>query len=375
MKYHHIPTFAKMMITALFHFTLSIIFIAPCLADDISNVKVYTSNPQQTINGWGGDIYPSAITLGTDFMDWLLENLPATHLRVMSSYPNVSDPDELRLLRYLNSKNINVIIAIKLTEEVVMNQSFPGKVLDYLSKLESQGVRVQYLSLNEPDAKMSSSFKMKDYIALIEKISINLKRRGLPTKFVGPDTATPNNNFIEKFAAAGGMNFVNVLTYHSYEYRGTEDISRNASIANRYNMPIWVTEQNFLASGGNIFSKDYLVGNIRNLILCLSEGHAEVSLFFSYAWGKEGGVVLFDRKRQEKPIFGALRQFYKNVPVGSKVLHTDSALPSVAFKTYDGIVVAVLNDKKTVQKVKIDKNGVIIEDSIEPMALKLFKMP
>lgn len=341
-------------------------------ANEAFIVNIYSSKTQQTIKGWGGNIYPSSMELGYDFLDQMFNDLPSQYMRVFSEFPKISDVNEHSFLKYLNRKKINIILNFRLSSYVLEVDNLAYKLADYISNLNKLGIVIQYISLNEPDGIIKTSIQFNDYIQLVKRIKMELTIRKLSTKFIGPNTATPNFGFINKIIDSELLNEFDVLTYHSYEYKGTDGFAKIVTIANKYNKPIWISEQNPQVDNKRIGSKQYALNCMRNLFLGLNKGRAEVSMFFSYSWGRNGGVVLFDKDLKTKPVFYELQKLYKNVPVGSKVLLTESKIPAIAFKTINGILLFIINEKDSPINVTIKINDAEVVKTIEPINIGMY---
>lgn len=368
--YHFYKSDVTILFLTLFLLNISVI----CSAEQTYFVNVNSSKQQQVIKGWGGNIYPNSVLLGDQLLNNIFQDLPSQYMRVFSEFPKMRDANEIKLYKYLNSKNIDIIINIRLNSYVLNLNNMPEQLLDYIGYLNNQGISIKYLSLNEPDGVREPGFEYKTYIRLIQQIKLAIKSRNINIIFIGPDTAYPNVNFINQLQHDGILNAFDILTYHSYEYTGVgfNVFKELSEIGKNNNMPIWINEQNFQANTNSIFSIEYALKNMLNLFRCINDGRAELSLFFSYAWGSEGGVVLFDKGLKVKPIYFELQKLYKNVPSGSIVLSTQSDLPCIAFKSQKGITLFIINDSKREKTVKITIDGKTTSRSLAPMSMDMF---
>ncbi|BBA70345.1 glycosyl hydrolase [Geobacter sulfurreducens] len=355
-------------------FTLLLVFYVfyyPSNANtnDVISVKIYPNHSQQTLIGWGGNIYPFPVD--DDFMKYLLTSLPVNHLRIFSDFPDVPGEIEDKFLSYINSKGINIILNFRLNDRTLTINDLPKKICDYIEYLNRRGMSVRYLTLNEPDAKLSSKFTFDNYVSLVKLIKLELLHRNLSTEMVGPDTATPNGRFIERLAEVGALSYFKAIAYHSYEYKGLDGFADIANTAKLHDKPVWITEQNYDAVGSNMYSNTYAANNIRNLFWGINKGNAELCLFFSFAWGRDGGVVLFDRGKKVKPIFYELQKVFNTIPKGSVVLKTDSEIPVLAVRYNNKIIIMLYNDQNNDKNVRISIGERQVLRSIKGMTMDI----
>lgn len=339
-------------------------------------VVIEVTARRQTISGWGGNIYPSAMSLGADFLAANLRYMHATHMRVRSSFP-ARDPAEIALVQLLRRQRIKVILGLWLDIPSVGDPATPARIARHLKRLAAAGAPVEFVSLNEPDAQVWKGLPLDKYVALVRSLSAELALISPAPRLVGPDTTTPRLDFMRRIRADVGR--FAALTYHSYAYKGLGDLESIAEFARAHALPIWVTEQNHSATGQGIATPRYALANIRNLIDCLNRGRVELALFFAYAWGRKGGVVLFDTDKREIPLYAMLAQIQRHVPAGSVVVATRGHGPAVAFDTGTRIVLVYVNEGHQSVLVHIESRQIdgarTAERLVAPESLLVLELP
>lgn len=372
----------------LFSATLSLVGSATAQTTVPVTVRLNPGQTYQTIEGWGGSLYPQTLpyfTTDPEYGRRLLEDLNVTHIRLRSLWyllegaNDNDDPetidfdaiargdsglvhDEFLLQQRLSRSGVTLQFASwrfpywmigqaptwnpsadeKPELPASMDREYVESIAAYLLYArDAYGFEFDAVSVaNEPDIGIYIRGLSPERLL---RLSIMLKERleseGYETKFYLPDVAAADSigmQYTKEFLALhGAASFADALAYHSYRREG-EVIAYFAEAARETGLPLWVTEQSHTHLAlEDRFNWSHALANAECLADVL-EGNASLSLHWSLAMASSGGLGLYIPEEQKwTPAYDMLKHFYNDVPVGSvrfEALPTGSAnLRALAF--------------------------------------------
>jgi O-glycosyl hydrolase len=374
-------------------------------------VRVDPRETFQTIEGWGGSLYPQ--TLGYFSSDpayrkHLLEDLDVTHVRLRSVWyllegrNDNDDPDsidfeaiaqgdtgmvhdEFLLQQLLHQAGVTLQFASwrfpywMVDKPPTWNPSADDKPIlpDWMDDeyVEAMAAYILYARdrygfvfdavsiANEPDIGIYiTGLSAARLLRLSRMLDERLREHDYVTRFYLPDVAAADSIGMrytqEYFDLEGGPEFTSALAYHSY--RRDSDVMRYfGEEAKRHGLPVWVTEQSHThLAVDDRFNWSHAMSNAVGLYDVLTLSDATLSLYWSLAMSSSGGLGLYIPESQTwAPAYEMLKHFYNDVPVGSVRISTQSNGPetvkALAFKraASDELAVIIVNDGPEVLNV------------------------
>ncbi|MFV1980320.1 MAG: glycoside hydrolase family 30 beta sandwich domain-containing protein [Rhodothermia bacterium] len=363
-------------------------------------IRVDRGRTFQTIEGWGGSLYPQTLKYFTDdpyFKQRLLNDLHTTHVRMRSvwylleSRNDNDDPSETDFEAIArgdtgmvhNELVLQQLLAVAGVTLQFASWRFPywmiGKPADWLPAsddkpilpasmddeyVESMAAYMLYARdrygfvfdavsvANEPDLGIYiSGLPPERLLRLSRMLDERLKSAGYETRFYLPDVAAADSIGMrytqEYFQLEGAADFTTALAYHSYR-RDPDVIKYFGEEARRLGLPVWVTEQSHTAVAvEDRFNWSHALSNAESIYDVLVGSDATLSLYWSLAMSSSSGLGLYiPEDRKWAPAYDMLKHFFNDVPVGSIRILAQSdgpeGLKTVAFKLPDSEAVSVI---------------------------------
>jgi O-glycosyl hydrolase len=376
-------------------------------------VRIDSDQQFQSIEGWGGSLYPQTLRYFSDdplYRKRLLEDLHVTHVRLRSVWylleaENDNDDansidfgalargdtglvhDELVLQQLLAESGVTLQFASwrfpywmigmppewkpaadeKPSLPLEMEDEYVESMAAYiLYARERYGFVFDAVSVaNEPDIGIYiRGLDPGRLLRISQKLEAVLSRFDYRTRFYLPDVAAADSigmKYTREFFELDGANeFAAALAYHSY--RREPDVVRFfGQEADRLGLPVWVTEQSHThLAVDDRFDWSHAMENAVCLHDVLVNSNATLSLYWSLAMSSSGGLGLYIPEEQRwAPAYDMLKHFYNDVPVGSVRILAQSSdrrrVKTTAFRRPDGGGIAVM----------------IINEGVEPVDLSL----
>ena len=377
-------------------------------------ITIHPLSTHQTMEGWGGHVYAQGFAFlqtDTTLMRRMLEELATTHMRVRSVWyelESANDNDdparidfaaiargdsglvhqELLFQQELARRGVKLLFASwrfpywmigqpsswrptpderpPLPEE--MDEEYVESLTAYLLYARDRyGIVFDAISVaNEPDIGIYiDGLDPKRLLGLTRALDARLKGHRYRTRFYLPDVAAADSishEYLQAFfALADAPRSTCALTYHSYR-RTRETIVSFAGLAGRWNLPVWVTEQNdthLAAPDRHAWS--HALKNAVCLQELLVEGNASLSIHFSYVMSSSGGLGIYlPEEARWTPTYTMLKHFQNQIPPGSVRIETrpfrtaGGILCSAFFsESRDRIVCLLVNPQSTPSSVSL----------------------
>jgi O-glycosyl hydrolase len=353
-------------------------------------VRLDPSRTFQTIEGWGGSLYPQTLPYffeDANFKRRLLNDLNTTHVRLRSvwylleSKNDDDDPaqtdfesialgdtglvhDELLLQQLLHRAGVTLQFASwrfpywmvdkpadwrptsddKPILPASMDREYVESMAAYMIYARDQyGFEFDAVSIaNEPDIGIYiTGLTPERLLRLSRMLDERLKSHGYNTRFYLPDVAAADSigmHYTKQFfQLEGAADFTTALAYHSYR-RDPAVIKYFGEEAGRHGLPVWVTEQSHThLAVDDRFNWSHALSNAVCLYDVLAGSNATLSLYWSLAMSSSGGLGLYiPEEKKWAPAYDMLKHFYNDVPVGSTRISAQTSGPeglkTLAFK-------------------------------------------
>jgi O-glycosyl hydrolase len=333
-------------------------------------VRVNPASTYQTIEGWGGSLYPQTLpyfAADPDYGRSLLEDLNVTHVRLRSVWyllegtNDNDDPeaidfdaiargdtglvhDEFLLQQRLSRAGVTLQFASwrfpywmvrqpptwnpssdeKPELPVSMDAEYVESIAAYLLYArEEYGFEFDAVSVaNEPDIGIYiKGLTPGRLLRLSRMLDERLRLEGYETRFYLPDVAAADSigmHYASQFLSLdGAASFADALAYHSYR-REANVIQYFSEAAAESDLPVWVTEHSHThLAVDDRFNWSHALANAECLADVL-EGNATLILYWSLAMASSGGLGLYiPEEKKWAPAYYMLKHFYNDVPVGS----------------------------------------------------------
>jgi len=372
----------------------------------------------QTIDGWGGHVYPQALPYferDSTFADRWLDTLQSTHIRVRSFWylleaeNDNDDPaqtdfdrlaaadtglvhDELVLQKRLAERGAKLMFAAWRFPYWMVNEppdwrpqyedtpalpddmdaEFVESITAYLLYARDRyGVTFDAVSVaNEPDLGIYiSGLSPERLLRLYERLRARLEAADYPTRYYPPDVAAADSlgeTYTEQFFALGGaVELADALSYHTYR-RELPVVEAFGDLGERLQLPVWAMEQNdtHLAAPDR-HEWSHALKNAICLHDILAYGNVSLSIHFSYAMANSGGLAIYLPETDTfTPTYHLLRHFYNHIPAGAVRIaatpdSTADGLRAVAFQQPEGgpLTAVLINAADTPQSVALTVGG------------------
>jgi len=380
-------------------------------------IKILPTSDHQTIEGWGGHVYPQGyrfLPTDTTLLRRMLEELATTHMRVRSvwyeleaandnddpsriDFASIASGDtglvhqELLFQQELTQRGVKLLFASwrfpywmigkpsswRPTPEErpplppVMDQEYVESLTAYLLYARQHyGIVFDAVSVaNEPDIGIYiDGLDPERLLRLSRALNSRLASHRYHTRFYLPDVAAADSishDYMHAFFAledASGSTCA--VSYHSYRRR-RETIASFAALGRRYRLPVWVTEQNdthLAAPDRHLWS--HALKNAICLQELLVEGDVSLSLHFSYVMSSSGGLAIYlPEEARWSPTYTMLKHFQNHIPPGSvrietRPTRTSDGILSSAFRHPDRerIVCILVNPGTTNSPVRLESS-------------------
>jgi O-glycosyl hydrolase len=358
----------------------------------------------QTIQGWGGNIYPFATRYAAenpDLYDQMFKALATTHMRVRSYWhelertndnddPDVIDfealkpndkgliHDEFLMLQEMKRRGVKPLFAVFNSPDWIVRMGKPADwkpegpkarldrsaepefvesmaaYLLYARKV--YGVTYAAVSVqNEPSHGVYTYQSPESLFRITKALDARLKKEGYETTFYCPDLACPQYvDWAQRFFSQEGAKDLSCcVSYHSYR-RTLKGMQGFRDLGKRVGLPVWVTEQNYTSGApGDRFEWSHAMKNAVCLYDLLVEGDAALSLHWSYvAQGSKGLVMYQPEKKAWPPTYDMLKHFYNTIPPGSVRV---AVMPGKQNKV--SAMAFLLPDKRNLSVVFVNERG------------------
>jgi O-glycosyl hydrolase len=236
-----------------------------------------------------------------------------------------------------------------------------------------------YAPLNEP--VINGDFPPQWLHDVVIRLGARLRAAGFKTKFVIPDDENPRDAYGRSVAVLqdpAARQYVGALAYHVYRWDpvdGKAELSRMREIANRYKLPVWMTEYS---------TKEYRDWRsafewAERMHVLLTDGGVNA---IDYMWGYFGDWVRTDtmisiafddgayRGFSATPIYWITGQYSRYVRPGylrvAATGSSDDVLMS-AYKGPDRAIVIATNRGNATQTVRVAVRGGTIKGVVRPV--------
>ena len=374
-------------------------------AERLAATVVDVTQTFQTIQGWGGNIYPFTTKYAAQdptLYDKAFKELATTHMRVRSYWhalektndnddPNRIDfealkpndkgliHDEFLMLQEMKRRGVKPLFAVfNMPGWIVrmgkpadwkpkpkhkhrlprsMEPEFVESMAAYLLYARKEyGITYAAVSIqNEPRHGIYTYQGPESLLRISKALDARLRKEGYETTFYCPDLACPQYvSWAGQFFRQDGAGDLSCcVAYHSYR-RTLKGMQGFRDLGKRLGLPVWVTEQNYTSGApGDRFKWSHAMKNAVCLHDLLVEGDAALSLHWSYvASGSKGLVMYQPEKKAWPPTYHMLKHFYNTIPPGSVRVGVTPAkenrVSAVAF---------LLPDKRNLSVVFINEQG------------------
>jgi O-glycosyl hydrolase len=381
----------------------------------LKSVVIDIARTFQTIEGWGGNIYPYTTRHAANdagLYDKGFKELATTHMRIRSMWdgfesendnddPNVFKweafkkgdkglvHDEFLMLQELSRRKVKLLFAswnypywiagkppgwkrgkgrIGLPEKEKAEAEFVESLAAYLLYARKKyGVTFYAVSIqNEPGIGVYVPVKPDQLLRVTRKLKERLTKEDYTTEYYCPDVTNMNVGYARAFfARSRAENLSCSLAYHSYRRR-IPALQKFRNLARSLKRPVWVTEQQDVSHAAkDRFDWSHAFDNAVCIHDLLVYGDMSLSLFWSYVARTSGGLVMYmPEKKKWSPTYHMLKHFYNTVPPGSVRVSADPAtegrVRSVAFLLADKrlLTVVLINGRKRATTVDLMFRGI-----------------
>ena len=189
---------------------------------------------------------PTIQTSGWDDLDTHKMTGMGVHRFALQNYKQIDEL--LGTIKDARQKNIPYFILFIKPEDVT-----PQGTRYVLEKLKTIGDTAPKIELvNEPNLNMSATA----YVAILKRAYDTIRRTSPNAQIMGPSQCGIDLNWFEDFFKAGGGNFIDIVSIHTYERHNSMDFyhwdwkfARIAEVMAKYkaaNKPIYQTEHGYL---------------------------------------------------------------------------------------------------------------------------------
>jgi len=379
---------------------LSLSCLSPAVRSE-ETVVLFPDSVAQTIEGWGGHVYPQGyafLSTDTSLMRKMLVELRTTHMRVRSIWYELEaandndDPtridtaaiargdtglvhQELLFQQELSQRGVKLLFASwrfpywmigkparwRPTPEERpplpsgMEEEYVESLCAYLLYARDRyGIVFDAVSVaNEPDIGIYiDGLDPARLLRLTRMLRSRLEANGYLTRYYLPDAAAADSisaDYVHRFfAEPGAAGATCAVSYHSYR-RQLDHIASFAALATTFRLPVWVTEQN----DTHLAAPDrHLWSHALKNAVCLQEllvvGRASLSVHFSFVMASSGGLGIYQPEHARwTPTYTMLKHFQNHIPPGSRRIATEpfltpSGVLASAFLRDDGRIVCLL---------------------------------
>lgn len=380
----------------------------------LNAVEIDVTKTFQTIEGWGGNIYPQTTRHAANdpsLYDTGFKELATTHMRIRSTWDQFEpendndDPneinweayekgdkgsvhDEFLMLQELNRRKVKLLFAswnypywiagkppgwkrgkqkIALPTDARAEAEFVESLTAYLLYAKKKyGVTYYGVSIqNEPGGGIYVPIRPDQLARVTAQLKKRLIKEGYKTMHYCPDVTGMRVGYSRSFFAQKDAKDLSCcLAYHSYN-RTIPALQGFRDLARKLKLPVWVAEQQDVSHAAkDRFEWSHAYKNAVCIHDLLVHGDMSLSLFWSYVAGSSGGLVLYKpEKKAWSPTYYMLKHFYNTVPPGSVRVNVTPAnragVRCVAFRHPDGksLTAVFINGLKKEKELDIAFKG------------------
>lgn len=383
-------------------------------ADDTAEMVLDPGAVYQTMEGWGGNIYPAATELAAKdatLYDKACKELRTTQMRIRSSWylleerndngdPDVIDwealrqvdrgivHDEFLMLQELTKRDVKLLFAAwrfpywmcghptnwnpgskdrpPLPKE--MEAEFIESLTAYfLYAREEYGVTFEAISIsNEPNLPIYiGGLDTGRLAALTLALKKRLAQHDYKASFYGPDITGMNAKWAQRYLDGGGAGMSCSVAFHSYN-RNTDGLKAYRALGERFKLPVWVTEQQHMpGSPPDRFEWSHAMRNALCLHDILVDCDATLSLYWCYVASSSRLLGMYiPEKKEWSPTWSMLKHFHNEIPPGSvrvavEPTRTPAGVRSVAFMlpAKNALALILINEGEQEQSVRLAVKG------------------
>lgn len=352
-------------------------------------VHIDTNVRHQTIEGWGGNIYPQFLPLfaanDPNYMSKMLDELKTTNIRVRSYWylmeqaNDDGDPQtfdwsefqegdkgdvhqELLALQMLYNRGVKLTLGswrfpnwmvgkppeynwsgAQMTLPAEMDDEYAESMAGYmLYARDHYGVTFDYVAVaNEPNSGgvYINGITPARYASLTEKLKRKLEANGYFTEYLAGDTNSATISaaqyaesvlFEDAYANPEGDRLFGGISFHAYE-RSVAGLQRYEEATRAYDVKLHVGEQEDQII---VTDKDKWPRAMKNAVAIydsLTYSKANLLQYFAYSATDSGGLVIYNYNgRTWYPVYDMLKHFYDAAPPGSVMLGAQRDASSAA---------------------------------------------
>lgn len=394
------------------------------LAQGQVTVNVEGNTTHQTIRGWGGNTYSWILNGWNGWSDnrvyeIAFNELGATHLRMVTEFENWElenddgDPDHFNWTYFqsrfqqtdnqarLVQSDFNMMekIANELKKSLIigiwnvpdwmvanpakndhrdlphaMHDEFAESVAAYLLwARDKRGINIpQIILANEPDGTMVeySPAELRD---LIKTVGAKLDREGIDTKIIAPDLASPYYDpdiwLIPLLEDSVALSYLGAISYHTYYVEDGADawnreFSRIAELAAAGSVEVYYTEIGTTPWNIPNTTWPWAFDCMQMWHNILTYGNASLG----FQWALLGRDYVVNPDATRNPIFYALQQFFRHIPIGAVRIQATSAPPELLVSAFTHA------EKKEAQIVLINRSAQNLETTVNLQNLDLLSL-
>ncbi|NOU85553.1 hypothetical protein GC102_07140 [Paenibacillus sp. LMG 31460] len=352
----------------------------------LETVHIDTAERHQTIEGWGGNVYPQFIPLfaanDPNYMNKMLDELKTTNIRVRSYWYLMEEANddgdsqtfdwsefqagdkgdvhkELLALQMLYNRGVKLTLGswrfpnwmvgkppgynwsgAQMTLPADMDDEYAESMAGYLLYARQQyGVTFDYIAVaNEPNGGgvYINGITPARYASLTQKLKQKLEANGYRAEYLAGDTNAATISaaqyaesvlFEDAYANPEGQRLFNTLSYHAYE-RSVAGLQRYEEAARTYGVKLHVGEQEDQII---VTDKDKWSRAMNNAVAIhdsLTYSRANLLQYFAYSATDSGGLVIYSYSGKTwYPVYDMLKHFYDAAPPGSVMIgaHPDAS--------------------------------------------------
>lgn len=342
-------------------------------------VQVDSTKTHQTIDGWGGNIYPQAVlalaNADTNYFSKMFDELSTDTLRIRSywyqleqyndnedagsiDWTNMTTGDvtgsdihnELLALREFSQRGIRLWFSSwrfpnwmlgespdyvqegQKTLPSGMDDEYVESLAGYLLYAKNMyGVEYDFISVaNEPfyGGVYIGGMDAQRYYSITQKLKQKLLENNYSAQFVAAEansaTIDASNKTKAYFDADVNHDVYDVLSFHAY-HKSNTGLNGFYRTAKQLGIKVYVSEQEVVTSTNTEekYSWQHAINNAVGLHDVLTYGKASMTLHFAYSSlaASSGGLVIYDAMNKAwTPTYDMLKHFYNRVPIGSKMI-------------------------------------------------------
>jgi len=399
------------MLRAVWMLLLLLSISTPGPAATPDTIIIDPSVTHQTIEGWGGNIYPQAVGHQKNdptLYDKAFKELKTTHMRVRSFWyrleaendnddPNVIDfgalkkhdtgivHDEFLLQKAMVERDVKILFASWRFPFWMMGKPaswrpkssdrprFPAKMeAEYVESIaayclyarKEYGFTFEAISVaNEPMLGIYVRHDAARLARLTKALKERLAKAKYETTFYCPDVTPGDMSGVRRarsfFAQKGVAEFSRCVAFHSYRPK-LDGLRAFRALGRKINRPVWVTEQNFTPGAPrDRFEWSHAMKSAVTIHDLLVESDMALSLHFSYAASSEKGLVIYNpRTKTWARTYDVLKHLYNSVPVGSVRIgatpaRTKGGVRATAFRSQGRLAAILVNPSRGACPVRL----------------------